>query len=62
MFEGEAKQLLINIEYFMRYEQKKIDPYPSITHHPSPIRQYKKLRGSKTADYQCQIDIKKILG
>ena len=29
-----AKQLEKNIEYFMRYEQKKIDPYPFITHHP----------------------------
>ena len=37
MFEGDAKQLEKNIEYFFRYEQKKIDPYPSITHHPSPI-------------------------
>ena len=35
MFEGEAKQLLINIEYFMRYEQTKNRPLP--IHHPSPI-------------------------
>ena len=35
MFEGDAKQLEKNIEYFMRYEQRKNRPLP--IHHPSPI-------------------------
>ena len=61
MFEGDAKQLEKNIEYFMRYEQKKNRPLPihhpspithhpsSITHHPSPITHpsNKKKRGAK---------------
>ena len=49
MLKEEAKQLLIHIEFFVRYEQKN-RPLP--IHHPSTIRQYKKSCGSKTTDYQ----------
>ena len=52
MLKGDAKQLVINMKYFMRYGQKKNRHLPihhpsPITHHPPPIRQIKKNRGVK---------------